>query len=177
LYLGLGAALGGWIGVTAGGVISDLLRRTTINGRLYVMIAVPILSTPFVYVFLTTESVNTAYFCFFMFSIFSPMWTGAGATTVNDLLMPRMRAIASAFYIMMITFIGLALGPYLVGYASDSITQSGVESGEALRQAMIMALWMFAVASVIVLAAFRYLGKDEATRLERAKAAGETGLD
>ncbi len=177
LYLGLGAALGGWIGVTAGGVISDLLRRTTINGRLYVMIAVPILSTPFVYVFLTTESINTAYFCFFMFSIFSPMWTGAGATTVNDLLMPRMRAIASAFYIMMITFIGLALGPYLIGFVSDSITSSGVESGEALRQAMIFALWMFVIASVFILAAFRYLGQDEATRLERAKAAGESDLD
>lgn len=177
LYLGLGAALGGWIGVTAGGVISDLLRRVTINGRLYVMIAVPILSTPFVYVFLTTENVNVAYFSFFMFSIFSPMWTGAGATTVNDLLMPRMRAIASAFYIMMITFIGLALGPYAVGYLSDSMASSGVESGEALRQAMIMALWMFALASVFILAAFRYLGPDEASRLERAKAAGESDLD
>lgn len=177
IYLGLGAALGGWIGVTAGGVISDLLRRTTINGRLYVMIAVPVLSAPFVYVFLTTENIDVAYFCFFMFSIFSPMWTGAGATTVNDLLMPRMRAIASAFYIMMITFIGLALGPYMVGFVSDSLANSGVESGEALRQAMISSLWMLALASVFILAAFRYLGSDEATRLERAKAAGESDLD
>ncbi|MBV1905565.1 MAG: MFS transporter [Pseudomonadales bacterium] len=177
LYLGLGAALGGWIGVTLGGIVSDLLRRSTINGRLIVIAGVPVLSAPCAYVFLTTENTVTAYTFFFLYSLFSPMWTGCGATTVNDLLMPRMRAISSAFYILMITFIGLALGPYLVGYVSDSIGQSGVMSGEALRQSMIFSLWMFALAGVFILASFRFLARDEATRIERAKAAGETDLD
>ena len=33
--------------------------------------------------------------------------------------MPRMRATASAYYVLMNTFLGLALGPYLMGQISD----------------------------------------------------------
>jgi len=175
-FLGLGAALGGWIGVTLGGVLSDLLKRRFINGRLLVILAVPILSTPFAYVFVTTENVVTAYICSFFFSMFSPMWTGPAATTLNDLLLPRMRALSSAFYIMMITFIGLALGPYLIGYVSDGIMSSGIESGEALQQSMVYALAMLGVSSTFIIAALSFLPGDEATRLDRARAAGEPDL-
>jgi len=175
-FLGLGAALGGWIGVTLGGVVSDLLKRRFVNGRLVVMLAVPILAVPTGYVFVTTENVITAYVSSFFFSMFSPMWTGPGATTLNDLLLPRMRALSSAFYILMITFIGLALGPYLIGYVSDGIASSGAASGEALRQAMVYALGMLSIASLFIIAAFKFLPNDEATRMDRARAAGEPDL-
>jgi MFS family permease len=175
-FLGLGAALGGWIGVTLGGVLSDLLKRRFINGRLLVILAAPILSAPFAYVFVTAENVVTAYICSFFFSMFAPMWTGPAATTLNDLLLPRMRALSSAFYIMMITFIGLALGPYLIGYVSDGIMSSGIESGEALQRSMVYALAMLGVAIVFILAALNFLPGDEATRLDRARAAGEPDL-
>lgn len=175
-YLGLGAALGGWIGVTLGGILSDLLKQRFVNGRLFVILAVPLLSAPVAYLFITTEHVVTAYLCSFLFSIFSPMWTGPGATTLNDLLLPRMRAISSAFYIMMITFIGLALGPYLIGYVSDGITSSGAESGDALRLAMTYTLAMFGLATFFIVAAFKFLPGDEVSRMDRAAAAGETEL-
>jgi MFS family permease len=160
-----------------GGVLSDLLKRRFINGRLIVILVAPILSAPFAYVFVTTENTITAYICSFFFSMFSPMWTGPAATTLNDLLLPRMRALSSAFYIMMITFIGLALGPYLIGYVSDGIMSSGVESGDALQRAMVYALGMLGVAGVFIVAAFGFLPRDEATRLDRARAAGEAELD
>ncbi len=172
-FLGLGAALGGWIGVTSGGIISDVLKNRFPNGRLVVILAAPILSMPAAFIFITTENATTAYISSFLFSMFAPMWTGPSATTLNDLLLPRMRALSSAFYIMMITFIGLALGPYLIGYVSDGSTSDGMESGEALRQAMLYALGMLGVASLFTLAAFKFLPKDEATRLDRARAAGE----
>ena len=104
------------------------------------------------------------------------MWIGPAASTFNDLLLPRMRALASAFYLMMITFIGLALGPYLIGYVSDGLSASTGDSGGALRQAMIYSLTMFGVAAVFIIAALKFLASDETTRLERAKAAGEADL-
>ena len=176
-FLGLGAALGGWIGVTLGGVLSDVFKGRFTNGRLVIIMAVPILSMPTAYLFLTTENVVTAYVCSFFFSLFSPMWTGPAATTLNDLLLPRMRALSSAFYIMMITFIGLALGPYLIGYVSDGLASSGAESGAALQQAMVYALGMLGIASFFVIAAFKSLPNDEATRMDRARAAGEVDLE
>ena len=84
--------------MTVGGVMSDRLR--TIDGRLYVGLAVPVLSRPFAVAVLYTDDVWMAYFCAFMFNLFSPMWIGAAASPVNDLVMARMRAMALAYYIL-----------------------------------------------------------------------------
>jgi hypothetical protein len=105
--LGLSAALAGWFGVTVGGVLADKLRQYTVRGRLYVALGSVIFSLPLAIGVLATEDLVTAYVLNFFVSMFAPMWLGPGASTVNDLVLPRMRAIASAFYIMMITVIGL----------------------------------------------------------------------
>ena len=171
--LGLGAALGGWLGITAGGWLADYLRRFTPGARLLVGLAVPGLAAPFGLGFLYTDSVWIAYACSFAFSIFSPMWVGAAASTVNDLVMPRMRALASAYYLLMNTFIGLALGPYLIGQVSDVYIAGGMDSGPALRQAMSWGLGVLVVSLVFLLAALRYLRHDEDSRLARARSYGE----
>ncbi len=171
--LGMGVALGGLIGVTFGGWSSDRLRRRTPHGRLYIGVAAALLSTPVAILFLTTSSIWLAYASSFAFSIFSALFAGAAASTINDLVLPRMRASASAFYILVFTFVGLALGPYSIGQMSDALTASGIDSGEALRQAMLSSLVMFTVTVIALLLASRYLASEEASRLERARAAGE----
>ena len=109
----------------------------------------------------------------FVFSILSPAWIGSGASTINDLVMPRMRATASAYYVLMNTFLGLALGPYLMGQISDMNVASGMASGDALREAVAWGLLMFIVSAVFLSAAMKYLENDERTRLDRARALGE----
>jgi len=171
--LGIGAAIGGLLGVTLGGILSDRLRERTVNARLYVGLSVPVLATPFAMGFLTTQNVWIAYVCSFFFSIFSPMWIGAAASTVNDLVMPRMRALASAYYILMVTFIGLALGPYLIGQISDIYIDLGVNDGDALRRAMMWGCGMLGVSVLFIAAALKFLGPEEGSRLERARGLGE----
>jgi MFS family permease len=171
--LGLSAALGGLIGVTFGGWVSDYLRARSVNARLWVGIATPLLTLPIALVFLTTDNLAVAYGCNFIFSIVSPMWLGPGAGTVNDLVMPRMRAMASAFYLLMVTFIGLALGPFTIGQLSDFFARSGMSSADALRQGMLCGLAALGVALVFLTLALRYLESDELSRLDRARAAGE----
>ncbi len=172
-FLGLSSALGGWIGVTMGGVLADRFRHVSANARLYVAASVPIVSLPAGVWFLYTDNLWIAYGCNFVFSIASPMWIGPAASTVNDLVMPRMRAVASAFYLLMVTFIGLALGPYTIGQVSDALFAAGMDSGDALRLGMLVGLGAFLIAVTFVLLAMRYLPADEASRLERARAAGE----
>jgi MFS family permease len=171
--LGLSAAIGGLIGVAGGGWLSDVLRRRYVNGRLYLALAVPVLALPMGLIFLHAETLWVVYAANFMFQVFSPMWIGGAAGTVNDMVMPRMRAMASAYYIMMITFIGLALGPFLIGQLSDSIASTGVASGDALRGGMEAGLMMLVVSTVFLIPALRFLPREEANRLERARAAGE----
>ena len=173
LYLGLGSAIGGFIGIVLGGVIADHFRAKTVNARLYVGLAIPLLAVPFALGFLYTQSIVMAYIYSFLFSVISPAWIGCAASTVNDLVMPRMRATASAYYLLMNTFVGLALGPFLIGQFSDLYNRSGVESADALQLAMTLGLGAFALSVAALLLACRYLADDESSRLERAAAFGE----
>ena len=171
--LGLGAAIGGWAGVTFGGVLADRLKPRLPTARLWLGLASAVLSTPFALLFLVTDSVWVAYGCSFLFSMLSPMWVGGAASTVNDLMLPKMRATASAFYILMITFIGLALGPFMIGQFSDLFAAAGLSDGLALQRAMMLGLAMFAVGIFFLLLAMRHLQADEAARDAQAKALAE----
>jgi MFS family permease len=162
---GLTAAAAGFLGVTLGGVLADRLRSRSVIGRLQVALLSALAPLPFALWLLGTDSVRLVYVLNFPLSVLVSMWIGAGASTVQDLVLPRMRAVASAFYILFITFIGLALGPYTIGWLSDA-------TGD-LATAMRLALASNLVASAFLLLAMRHLARDEATLRERAKAAGE----
>ncbi len=166
--LGGTAALGGWLGVTLGGVMADARRRSSINGRIHIALLGAILPIPIGVWLLQTESLTLAYVLNFPLSILTSMWISIGAATVQDLVLPRMRASASAFYILVITFVGLALGPYLIGQVSDVLGN--------LRTAMTFAFCSNGLAVLFLVAAMRHLGRDEGSVLERARAAGEPGL-
>jgi fucose permease len=114
---------------------------------------------------LTTPSLLLAYVLNFPVTLFSSMWIGAGASTVQDLVLPRMRAVASAAYLLVVTFIGLALGPYMVGKLSVAFG--------SLQTGMTIGLAANLCALVCLLLASRHLESDESTLRRRAAAAGE----
>ena len=172
LVLGISFALGGWLGVTLGGIVSDRLKPRTGNARVYVGLFSIVGSVPTALGLLLTDHLITAYVFNFIVSVFASCWIGAAASTVNDLVMPRMRAIASAFYVLMAT-VGLALGPYAVGEVSDVLTGTGMAPGEALRWSLLMSLSFLAIPGVLLLLLRGELVPAEASRLERARAAGE----
>jgi MFS family permease len=159
LVLGGTAALGGWLGVAFGGLAADRWRRRRIEGRLHWGIATALAPLPVAVGFLYAPSAPLAYLLNVPLSILSAMWIGAGASTVQDLVPPPLRARASAAYLLVITFIGLALGPYGIGKASAAF-------GE-LRLGMLLALGANLLAVVFLARAARRLPGDEA----RARAA------
>lgn len=122
---------------------------------------------------LLTEDLSTAYICYFLFSLTSPMWNGPAATTVNDLVLPRMRALASACFVLMNTFVGLALGPYAIGQISDIATTSGKSASDGLTTGMTMGLSVYAIAFIMIAIALVYVQRDQANRLEFARSVGE----
>ena len=171
--VGLSAAVGGWLGVSLGGALSDRWKARSVNGRLWVGWLTAVLSVPSGLWMLHTDSLVLAYVLNFVFAFVSPLWLGAGASAVNELVLPRLRAVASAFYILLITFIGLALGPYTMGKLSDVFASGGADPGTALRDAMSIGLAMFGVSAVALALAARFLPAEEASRIERARAVGE----
>ena len=72
---------------------------------------------------------------------------------------------ASAAYLLVVTFVGLALGRYTVGRLSVAVGDLGI--------ALLCALGAGLVGAGLLLLASRHIARDEATRFERAQAAGE----
>ena len=172
LVLGASFAIGGWLGITIGGIVADKLKERTGNARVYVGMAAVVLTAPTALGLLLTDSLIVAYAFNFAVSVFSSCWLGAAASTVNDLVMPRMRAIASAFYLLMAT-VGLAIGPYAVGEMSDVLTAAGQVPGEALRTSLLASVALLVFPAVFLVLLRGRLVPEENNRLERARAAGE----
>jgi MFS family permease len=160
------AMFGGLSGVVLGGVISDRLRRRTPNGRIWVTFAAALLPIPFGLWLLNTSSTTLAYALNAVVILVGSMYIAPGISTVQDLLLPRMRATGSAAYLLAVTFIGLGLGPYAIGRLSQALGD--------LALAMQLALVVNLLAALLFLMAMRWLPRDEETRLERARALGET---
>ena len=151
--LGLIAAVGGWLGATLGGFGADAWRRRSQGGRLYFCIVAAVLPMPFVVTMVRTEALALAYTVAFFAQVANGIWLGAAISTVQDLVPPRMRAVAGAVYLLMLTFVGLALGPYTVG----RISQATGSLGGAIETALVAN----AVAVVTFVIALRHLAADE----------------
>ena len=92
-------------------------------------------------------------------------WVGAAVATLQDLVLPRMRATAGATYILGTTMVGLALGPYFAG--KMSVLTGSLKLG-------IAALYIMPILTLIGLAiGARHLAALEASKMDRARAAGE----
>ena len=165
LVVGGSAALAGWLGVTTGGVLADRFRQRSPNGRLWVGLLNAILPVPMAAVLFTTNDLRLAYLLSFPLTLASSLWIGPAASTVQDLVLPRMRGSASAAYLLVVTFIGLAMGPYTIGTLS-------VVFGD-LRTALLLSLGANVFAAVFLLLAAGRLATDEQSLLARARAAGE----
>ena len=172
--LGLITAVSGTVGVILGGYLGDKLRAKYINGRLYVGFMVIAIAIPTGLGFLFTESLKMSYLYYSIFQIATPLWVGIAPTTVSDLVLPRMRGVTGAFYILMVSMLGLALGPYTIGKLSDIFHTNGYSEAVALKHALAWGLTALSITFIALIISCYYLPKEEPTKLERAKALGES---
>jgi hypothetical protein len=163
--VGWGAAFSAAIGVIMGGVISDLWRRRHPAGRLYVNMLSLILPAPLILYMFTTDSLGGFYLVYPLAHMLSAAWVGAAVATLQDLVLPRMRATAGATYILGTTMVGLALGPYFAGKMADVMKSlsAGIFFLYIVPPFTLVALWL----------ASRRIGELETSKVERARAAGE----
>jgi MFS family permease len=162
LVLGGTAAASGWLGVAIGGVLADAWRRRSPRGRFHLALLATLLPAPVLPWMLSTGNTTLALALNVPLSMAGSMWIGVGASTVQDLVLPRMRATASAAYLLVVTFVGLAMGPYTIGQLSDAF---------GLRTALLSGLAANAVALVCIFVASRHIERDEHTLAERAERA------
>ena len=173
MYIGLGSAAGGLLGVTLGGFFADKFKQRNPAGRLIIGYVAVFGTAPLVLWMVYTDSLYWAFALNFLYHIPSACWPGIPPSTAADLVMPRMRAVAGAYYILVNTFVGLALGPYVMGQLSDAFLAGGADSANSLQMAITWSMAIFGLTLVFLTLAWRNLPRDEATRLERAEGLGE----
>jgi MFS family permease len=160
--MGIGAAVGGWIGVATGGYLSDRLKAKRPTGRVDVGLLSAVISVPIYYLMVKATSLNAGFLGFLAVVATASLWLGPGAATANELVPPRMRSTASAMYLLTHTFIGFALGPFTIGKMSDALARSGQAPGQALGNAMFLSTAFWIVSVSMLLAARGMIGPAEA---------------
>jgi MFS family permease len=168
--IGIGAIVGGWIGATGGGVLSDRLKARRASGRIEVGLLSAASSVPLYYTLVRAPSLGGAFVGFLLLVASVSLWIGVGATSINELVPARMRSTASAVYMLMTAFVGFALGPFVIGRLSDVLAHSGQEPARALGNAMFLSTSVLLISVVLLLRARRLVGPAE----ERLRAASST---
>ena len=161
LWVGLPAAIAGFIGVTMGGRIADALRRRHVSGRIAVILFGAIAPAFFIVAAFTASSAGL----FFLFNVLTiasgSSALGAAAATTQDLVLPRMRGSATAIFFVGTTLLGLAIGPYMAGRISSL-------SG-SLATGILSLLVTVPVAALVALLAWRLLPAAEARKAAMAE--------
>lgn len=115
LLVGAVSAVASGTGVILGGILADWWKLHHPAGRIYLTMLSIVLAAPvFAYMF-TTRSPGAFFVAVPIAAAIASAWTGAAVATIQDLVVPRMRASAGAAFILGITIVGLALGPYCAG--------------------------------------------------------------
>jgi MFS family permease len=90
-------------------------------------------------------------------------------STIQDLVLPRMRGLVYATFYLGMTIVGLGTGPYLVGLISDVTGELGT--------AILSLYLMTPVILLIMVFAIRRVEATEQSKIQRALAAGEPMAD
>lgn len=162
--LGGWGAAGGFLGVVIGGFVSDWFKKRNPSGRIMVGALACLVPAPFIWLMYTTDSLGL----FLLYNIplaAGSMYVGIAAATTQDLVLPRMRGAATATYFIGTTLLGLGLGPYFTG-AVSKITGN-------LATGVLALLLMAPFTLTCLYLVYRKLPLAEATRIDRARAAGE----
>jgi MFS family permease len=172
-YLMIASVFGGGAGVTFGGWLSDWFKQRWPAGRVHVILIGLALEIPAGLGLLFASSTELAFAMAIAFNVASTLWVGSTNAVITELVIPRMRAIATAVMLTGYTFIGLALGPYAVGRASDALAAAGRSEADALRWALAASMLVLIPSFVLLWRGARLIPADEASVRARARQAGE----
>lgn len=147
MALGLVAGLSGAFGTWIGGKLGDRLSRDNITLLLIVPGVAAPLAFPF---FLLAFNASQAWLAILLLipsSFLTSIWLGPTFAALQSVVQPDNRATAAAVQATFVLFLGLGLGPVIVGALSDFFAGPlGFGSGEGVRLALMIMSGMTLVA-------------------------------
>jgi MFS family permease len=121
LYLAIVIGIGGAIATWLGGRLSDFLRGRDARWSLWLVALVFVVARPFAMAFYWVGDTTLALALFILPAAAGAVHMGPSLALLHERVDARMRPLASALFLMILTLIGLGLGPLAVGAMSDLV--------------------------------------------------------
>jgi predicted MFS family arabinose efflux permease len=150
--------IGGTAGVFAGGWLADRLGSADRRWYAWLPAIAWLITAPTFFFGLLAPDATLAWPLLLIPNALNILWLGPVTTAVQHLVPNRMRATASASFLMINNLIGLGVGPLLMGTLSDAMKQR--YGSEALRYAAVSCLGFYLLAALLMLLAATCLRHD-----------------
>lgn len=156
LWLAFAIGVCGAIGTYIGGYWGDRLSKKDKRWYLWLPALSILLSLPFAYGLLLSSSKIVTLLSYLVPNILYAVFLGPTYALVQSMVSSRMRAIASAIMMVLISLLGMGMGPYLTGMLSDYL--SPMAGTTSIRYSLlivgfldIIAAYFFYKASKVIL--------------------------
>jgi MFS family permease len=149
LWYGLVSAVGGVVGVLAGGLVGDALAQRTPAGHLLTIAGGFILAAPFALLFLLHGDARVFLPALGLAVFFLVLYVGSVNAVIHNVVHPSLRATAVAIFVFLIHLGGDALSPAVVGLISD---RRSLQGAMLLLPVVVFFAGLIALAAVAVVA-------------------------
>ena len=158
IYYSAITLVGGIIGIFAGGLLADRFGGRSKAAYPMVPAIAFLIALPFFYMSLNAPSLALAFPLFLVPTALNLAWLGPIVTAVQHLAPASMRSTTSALFLLINNLVGIALGTYYFGFASDLLRpQFGDES---IRWAIYSGGGFYLIAAALLLLGARSLKRD-----------------
>jgi predicted MFS family arabinose efflux permease len=158
LILGALVGVAGFVGQIVGGRIADTLGKRDPRWYMWTPGIASVVALPFLVAFLLLHDLRWAVACYVVGGLMMNMWTGPTFAMAQGIAKPHMRSMAAAIVIFMLSLVGAALGPLIVGMLNDWMEPRF--GAEAVRYSLLIVIIPHTLASIFNLLAARTLRED-----------------
>ncbi len=157
-WLGLIAGFAGGAGAIVGGFAADRLAARDVRWNMWLPAVAVSLALPFSTLAFLSPAPGLALLLLCPSTFLGAMWLGPTMAMTQALAKVRMRAVASAILLFILSLVGLGLGPQTVGVMSDLLAAR--YGDQSLRYALVLAGLVNIGASLHFVRAGRTLRQD-----------------
>lgn len=147
--------IGGCAGVFAGGWFADRLGSSDRGWYAKLPAIAWLITAPTFVAGFFAPNLWLAWILLLIPNALNILWLGPIVTAVQHLVPAHMRATASASFLLINNLVGLGIGPWLIGRASDSL--KAIYGADALRTAAAGCTAFYLVAALLTLIAVKHL--------------------
>ena len=150
----VGGAFGTWLG----GWVGDRIGPKRPGGYALIPAVCFLITAPTFALGLFAPNLWIAWLLFTIGQMLALAWLGPVITAVQHIVLPSMRATASASFLFINNLIGIAFGIYFLGWMSDTL--KAAHGADSLKFSILYGLGFYLLAAVFYLFASRRLGRD-----------------